>query len=81
MSSSRQNSRSKYSSGRCPTCGSKRVVSVCEDVVLTIKGVRHLFKAVPHESCAECGERIFGVEASQRFDRAIVARRRRRRAA
>ncbi|MFM8411412.1 MAG: YgiT-type zinc finger protein, partial [Alphaproteobacteria bacterium] len=53
------------------TCGSRRVISVEEDVVLTVREMRHRFQGVPHERCLECGERIFGIEASQRFDEAM----------
>ena len=43
-----------------------------------MKRRRYTVENVPHERCAACGERIFGVEASQRFDEAILRGRRRR---
>jgi YgiT-type zinc finger domain-containing protein len=55
-------------SGACPTCGRRRVVAVEEDVTLRVGRRRHRFERVPHERCLACGERVFGVEASQRFD-------------
>ena len=81
MSSSRPSSQSKRPPpGRCPTCGSSRVRAVSEDVVIRVRGVGHRFPEVPHEKCDSCGERIFGLEASKRFD-ALIPRRRRSRAA
>ena len=72
MSSSRRSSRDDAAAGRgrCPTCGSRRVSRVTEDVTLTIRG-RRRFAHVEHERCAACGERIFGIEASLRFDAAL----------
>jgi YgiT-type zinc finger domain-containing protein len=82
MSSSRPSSRSSRAaaSGPCPTCGSSRVRTVREEVTLRIRGVNHRFPEVPHEKCDACGERIFGIDASKRFD-ALIPRRRRSRAA
>jgi YgiT-type zinc finger domain-containing protein len=80
MSSSRRSSRSK-SAGPCPSCGARRVVAVTEAVTLRVGGRSHTFEAVAHERCAECGERIFGLEVSRRFDAAILSRRRRATAA
>lgn len=82
MSSSRPSSRSSRTaaSGPCPTCGSSRVRTVTEEVTLRIRGVSHRFPAVPHEKCDACGERLFGLEASKRFD-ALIPRGRRFRAA
>jgi hypothetical protein len=57
-----------------------RVHAVTEDVALRVHGVSHRFPEVPHEKCDACGERIFGLEASKRFD-ALIPRRRRSRAA
>jgi len=53
------------------------VVPVTEDVTFRVGGRTHRFEAVAHERCAACGERIFGLEASRRFDQAILPRRRR----
>jgi hypothetical protein len=44
------------------------VIAVEEDVLLTVGSRRHRFERVPHERCLACGERVFGIEASQRFD-------------
>lgn len=79
MSSSRPSSRHRgeASAGSCPTCGSRRVRLVQEAVVLVVRGVRHRFPDVEHERCLACGERIFGFEASKRFD-ALFTRRRSR---
>jgi hypothetical protein len=47
-----------------------------EDVVLRVGRRRHVVERVPHERCEACGERIFGLEVSQRFDAEILRRRR-----
>ena len=60
----------------CPTCGSARVRAVREEVVLRFHGVSHRVPDVPHEKCDACGERIFGLDASKRFDTFIPRRRR-----
>jgi hypothetical protein len=51
------------------------VIAVEEDVDLDVGRRRHRFERVPHERCLACGERIFGIDASQRFD-AVALRRR-----
>ena len=76
MSLSRQSSRNRSRLGPCPTCGSNRVVEVIETVVLTVRGERHRITDVEHERCCACGERIFGIDASKRFDAALMKRRR-----
>jgi hypothetical protein len=48
---------------------------VCEDVTLELRGVQHRLADVAHERCAACGERIFGLEASKRFDTLLRRRR------
>jgi YgiT-type zinc finger domain-containing protein len=53
------------------------MVPVTENVTFHVGGRTHRFEAVAHERCAACGERIFGLEASRRFDEAILPRRRR----
>ena len=70
MSSSHRSLRSDTTArpGPCPTCGSRRVAHVIEDVVLTIRRQRHRFANVEHDRCKACGERIFGIDASKRFD-------------
>jgi YgiT-type zinc finger domain-containing protein len=55
------------------------VSAVTEDVVFRVRGTSHRFPDVPHEKCDACGERIFGIDASTRFD-ALIPRRRRSRA-
>jgi hypothetical protein len=50
---------------------------VKEDVMLKVGRRVHHFPDVVHERCMACGERIFGVEASQQFDAVILKRRRR----
>jgi YgiT-type zinc finger domain-containing protein len=79
MSSSRRSMPTKrpHAAGGCPTCGSQRVVSVKEDVMLKVGRRVHCFPDVAHERCTACGERIFGIEASQQFDAVILKRRRR----
>ena len=74
MSSSRRSSSTSASLGRCPTCGGDRVVRVEEDVDLTIRGRVHHFPRVLHEHCTDCGERIFDLDTSHRFDSAIGSR-------
>jgi YgiT-type zinc finger domain-containing protein len=49
---------------------------VVEDVVLTVRRKRHRFTAVPHHKCGACGERLFDLEASRRFDAALGRKRR-----
>lgn len=79
MSSSRRSSRSeRVTAGRCPTCGSSRVVSVCEELVVQARGRAHRVPDIEHELCRACGERIVGLEANQRLDAAILGGRRRR---
>lgn len=80
MSSSRRSSRSSVSHGpgHCPTCGSARVRAVRESVELRVGRARHRFEEVVHERCANCGERIFGIGESLRFDAVILAHRRTR---
>ncbi len=80
MSSSRRSSLNERAgaAGNCPICGSARVTAVVEDVVLRIGKRSHRFAAVPHERCKQCGERIFGIDASKRFDAAILKRSGRR---
>ncbi len=82
MSSSRQSLRtdSRIASGACPTCGKRRVVSVTEDVTLSAGRRTHCFEDVLHERCLACGERIFDLDTSSKFD-AVLAKKRRRRAA
>lgn len=76
MSLSRRSSPTNHAS-KCPNCGAKAVLPVTEDVSLRVHGRKYRFDAVEHERCAECGERIFGLEASRRFDAEILPRRRR----
>jgi YgiT-type zinc finger domain-containing protein len=78
MSSSRRSLRSKQlrGGGACPTCGSRRVVRVTEDIVLRGRGRRYRLESVPHERCAACGERILGIEVARRFDALILGRKR-----
>ncbi len=79
MSSSRRSSPTRRQrAGRCPTCGSERVIAVEEDVILRIGHRRHRFKRIAHERCQACGERIFGIDVSCQFDAAILKRRGRR---
>jgi YgiT-type zinc finger domain-containing protein len=80
MSSSRRSSLSKRrpATGDCPVCGSPRVRAVVDDVVLHIGKRSHRFIAIPHERCEQCGERIFGINASKLFDAAILKGRARR---
>ncbi len=79
MSSSlRKSPNRRPSHGACPTCGSARVVAVVEQVALRIRGQSIRFDKIPHEKCESCGERLFGVEASKRFDLALSLRKRNR---
>ncbi len=78
MSSSRRNSPIKPEV--CPTCGRRSLRPVIEDVPITVGRRSHLLRAVPHEHCSHCQERIFGFEASQMLD-ALVPSMARRRAA
>ncbi len=80
MSSSQRKSpnRKRSAHGDCPTCGNARVVSTVEDVVLTVHGRKHRFENIPHEKCLNCGERIFGIEASHLFDAALHPKKRSR---
>ena len=78
MSSSRRSSPTSRVArhGACPTCGSRRVASVVDDVVMRVRGRKYAFEGVAHERCLACGERIFGIDASHMFDRVILKRRR-----
>jgi hypothetical protein len=81
MSSSRRSLPTRRQrAGRCPTCGSERVIAVEEDVILRIRQRCHRFECVAHERCQACGERIFGIDVSRQFD-AVIFKPRRRRAA
>jgi hypothetical protein len=51
------------------------VIAVEEDVELSVGRRRQRFARVAHERCLACGERIFGIEASQRFDAMALRRR------
>ncbi len=64
MSSSRRSSRSE----RCPSCGATAIEVVTEDVVLKVGRKRVRFEVVKHERCRKCGERVFDLETSRRFD-------------
>ena len=79
MSSSHRSSPTEptRSRGRCPTCGSTRVIKTVEDVVLRVSNRRHRFPQLRHEHCLECGERIFDIDVSHQFDLLILKRRRR----
>lgn len=57
------------------------MVPVVEDVALRLGRRVHRFPQVAHERCLDCGERVFGIEASQMFDRVLLRRKRRRAAA
>lgn len=78
MSSSHRSSPTEpaRAPGRCPTCGRSRVVKTAEDIVLRIGNRRHRFEQLEHERCLACGERIFDIDASCRFDAVILKRRR-----
>jgi hypothetical protein len=52
------------------------VISTIEDVVIRTRRRRYRFESVPHERCLACGERIFGIDASRKFDAAILKRSR-----
>jgi YgiT-type zinc finger domain-containing protein len=77
MSSSRRKSRSDKAAGPCPNCGSRRITSVVEDVEFRVGRKRVRFAGVLHEKCPACGERVFDLETSRRFDAALGRRRRR----
>jgi len=77
MSSSRQSSRTepRPGTGRCPTCGSNRVIKTEDDVLFRVGRRKYRFPHVAHERCLACGERIFDLEVSRQFDAAILKRR------
>ena len=56
------------------------MIRVTEDITLRVGRGGHCFEDVPHERCLACGERIFDLETSGKFD-AVLAKKRRRRAA
>lgn len=80
MSSSHRNSRneSQTPTGSCPTCGKPRLTRVTEAVTLSVGHRKYRLADVTHELCSRCGERVFGIEASQRFDALLRSARRRR---
>lgn len=51
------------------------MIHTTEEVVLRIGRRLCRFADVDHERCEACGERIFGIAASQRFDVALPKRR------
>jgi len=53
------------------------VIKTEEDVVLRIGNHRHRFEQLTHERCLACGEHIFDIDVSRRFDAVILKRRRR----
>ena len=83
MSSSQQSSSIEANLLSCPLCGSERMVRLTSDVTLTIRSVTQTFVAVSHQRCDACGERVFDLAQSRRFDAVFLAgvRRPRRRAA
>lgn len=56
----------------CPTCGSKKLLSVCEDVSLKIQGQKVVVPAVDFQRCPNCGEELFDLEASRKIDAATA---------
>jgi YgiT-type zinc finger domain-containing protein len=50
---------------------------VVEDVEFRIGRKRVRFAKVTHEKCPVCGERVFDLETSRRFDAALGRRRKR----
>ena len=77
MSSSQRRSltKSKGGAGACPTCGSTNVVRVQAAVVLRVGRRRIRCPLVKHEVCADWGEKIFGIEASQKLDAVVLGKR------
>ena len=71
MSSSRPRSR-RSPAGSCPSCGSRRVITAHEAIVLRVGRRSHTIDGVQHERCLSCGERIFGYEASRRIDDVVL---------
>ena len=76
MSSSHRSSPSNVPI-TCPTCGKRAVVVVRADVLLAIRGRSRRFEQVEHERCKACGEQIFSLETSKRFDIAVLGGRKR----
>jgi YgiT-type zinc finger domain-containing protein len=50
---------------------------VREDIVLAVRGRSRRFEQVEHERCTACGEQIFSLETSKRFDMAVLGSRKR----
>jgi YgiT-type zinc finger domain-containing protein len=53
-----------------------RLVKTVSEVVVRAGRRRHRFENVPHEHCLACGERLFDVETSRRFDAVFLKGRR-----
>ena len=56
----------------CPTCGSRRVRQVREDVTFNIRGRRHIVRDLQFIRCDACGEKLFDLEASRKIDASIL---------
>jgi YgiT-type zinc finger domain-containing protein len=56
----------------CPTCGSKKLLGVCEDVPLKVHGQKVVIPAVSFQRCPNCGEELFDLEASRKIDAATA---------
>jgi YgiT-type zinc finger domain-containing protein len=61
----------------CPTCGSRRVHPVHEDVKFTIRDRRVVVPDLDFIRCDACGEQLFDHEANQKIDAVIFGPRRR----
>lgn len=52
----------------CPTCGSRRIKQVTEDVPCDFGGHAYISKDITFYSCPAYGERVYGREAMRRME-------------
>ncbi len=52
----------------CPTCGSKRIRLVRQNVIRTFRGKRYQVPGVEFHECPNCGEKLYGREAMHKLE-------------
>jgi YgiT-type zinc finger domain-containing protein len=52
----------------CPTCGSSRVRTVCNDYHTVVRGEEVIVPNLEREECLDCGEVLFSPEAMRRIE-------------
>ena len=59
---------SKSKATKCPTCGSRRIRHVREDVTIHAGGISFVTPDVEFEDCPNCGEQIFDLAAMEKIN-------------